>query len=318
MDTVASALADRGLGAPGGGYASGMDRLTEAAALLTLLRDAKSWTGVVRDVEAVGSAFEVLRGAAKPAQGELFGGETVGPEASDESARQAIAEWEAAGLHLVTILDADYPQQLLTVHQRPPFLMYQGHLDDRDAGGVAIVGTRTASPEGVDRASLIAKGLAERGVTVVSGLAAGIDTAAHTAALHAGGRTVAVIGTGLRKAYPAQNGGLQEEIARSHLVLSQFWPDAPPTKTSFPMRNAVMSGYSAATVVIEAEWKSGARMQARLALEHGRPVFLLDTLMRHDWAQDYVARGAVVVASAEDVLERLDEKLSLADELVWA
>ena len=84
------------------------------------------------------------------------------------------------------------------------------------------------------------------------------------------------------------------------------------------MRNAVMSGYSAATVVIEADWKSGARMQARLALEHGRPVFLLDTLMRHDWAQDYVARGAVVVASAEDVLERLDEKLSLADELVWA
>jgi DNA processing protein len=318
VDTVASGLSDLGPGAPGGGYASGMDRLTEAAALLTLLRDAKSWKGVVRDVEAVGSASKALRGAARPEQGELFGGETVGPETSEDSARQAIGEWEAAGLHLVSILDVEYPQQLLTVHQRPPFLMYQGHLDSRDAGGVAIVGTRKASQEGVHRASLIAKGLAERGVTVVSGLAAGIDTAAHTAALHAGGRTVAVIGTGLRKAYPAQNRGLQEEIARRHLVLSQFWPDSPPTKTSFPMRNAVMSGYSAATVVIEAEWKSGARMQARLALEHGRPVFLLDSLMRHDWAQDYIARGAVVVGSAEDVLERLDEKLSLADELVWA
>ena len=104
MDIVASRLTDLGLGAPRGGYAAGMDRLTEAAALLTLLRDAKSWTGVVRDVEAVGSAFEVLRGSAKPEQGELFGGETVGPETSEDSARQAIGEWEAAGLHLAHFL----------------------------------------------------------------------------------------------------------------------------------------------------------------------------------------------------------------------
>lgn len=305
-------------GVPALGYSSDMDRLTEAAALLTLLRGARGWTQVVHDVESEGSAYEVLRKAAEPAQGELFGGENVAPETTIDSTRTAIEGWEAEGLHLVTILDPDYPQQLLTVHQRPPFLLYRGSLDDRDAGGVAIVGTRSASPDGVHRASSIATGLAERGVTVISGLAAGIDTAAHTAALRAGGRTVAVIGTGLRTAYPPENSALQEQIARKHLVLSQFWPDARPTKTSFPMRNAVMSGYAAATVVIEANWKSGARMQARLALEHGRPVFLLDSLLRHDWARVYVARGAVTVTSAADVLARLDETLSIADELFWA
>ena len=155
-------------------------------------------------------------------------------------------------------------------------------------------------------------------MTVVSGLAEGIDTAAHTAAIAAGGRTVAVIGTGLRRAYQSVNAGLQDRIAREHLVLSQFWPDAGPTKTSFPMRNAVMSGYAAATVVIEAAWKSGARMQARLALEHGRPVFLHESLLQHDLAREYQTRGAIVVTTADDVLAALDERLSPQVELVWS
>jgi DNA processing protein len=297
-----------------------MDRLAEAAALLTLLRAAKSWAGVVRDVEECGSAAVALQQADEltAEQPALFGEpdtQSIDPQAS---ARDEIVRWEREGMHLVTLLEPDYPQQLLTIHQRPPFLMYRGRLDDRDAGGVAIVGTRKASDDGIASAGAIAKGLAQRGVTVVSGLAAGIDTASHRGALDAGGRTVAVIGTGLRKYYPAANRSLQEQIAAEHLVLSQFWPDSPPTKTSFPMRNAVMSGYAAATVVIEAEWRSGARMQARLALEHGRPVFLLETLMRHDWARDYVTRGAIVVNSADDVLARLDEKLQVADELVWS
>ena len=114
------------------------------------------------------------------------------------------------------------------------------------------MGTRRPTRQGLTRAQEIAAGLAERDVSVVSGLAEGIDTAAHTAALAARGRTVAVIGTGLLRSYPASNAALQERIATEHLVLSQFWPGAAPTKTSFPMRNAVMSGYAAATVVIEA------------------------------------------------------------------
>ena len=195
-------------------------------------------------------------------------------------------------MHFVTLLDREYPGQLLMIHQRPPFLMWRGRSSDHDARGVAIVGTRQATPDGRRRAEELAGGLARRGVTVVSGLAAGIDTAAHSGALAAGGRTVAVIGTGLRRCYPRENAKLQDLIAGQGMVISQFLPDAPPTKTSFPMRNAVMSGYAAATVVVEANWKSGARMQARLALEHGRHVFLLESLLQLDWAQDYApARG---------------------------
>src|SRR5204862_5457985 len=135
------------------------------------------------------------------------------------------------------------------IHQRPPFLMWRGSSSERDARGVAIVGTRKATPQGRERAEELAAGLARRGVTVVSGLAAGIDTAAHLGALDAGGRTVAVIGTGLGRAYPAENRALQDEVARRGMVLSQFWPDAPAGQHTFPMRNATMSGYGLATVV---------------------------------------------------------------------
>jgi DNA processing protein len=274
--------------------------LDEAAALLSLLRNRKSgWGHLADEVDEAGSALAVYeRSAATFVQGDLFAAPS--PERVQDpldAARQAIQVWQSEGINLVTLLDPAYPQQLLTVHQRPPFLFYRGHFESSDATSVAIVGTRKPSQRGVARAEAIAAGLADRGVTVVSGLA---------------------VGTGLRKSYPATNRALQDRIGREHLVISQFWPDAPPTKTSFPMRNAVMSGYSAATVVIEAAWKSGARMQARLALEHGRPVFLHESLLDHDWARDYVARGAVVIRSAEDVLDQLATRLAIVDELVWS
>ncbi len=303
-------------------YSRCVDLVAERAALLTLLRDRKNGWGEIADqVEACGSAVKVLeaRCSGDGRQQELFA-----PDASSrledkiESALAAIKEWEGEGIKLVTLLDPDYPAQLLTIHQRPPFLLYRGELDPGDAHGVAVVGTRHPSDRARARAVEIGAGLAERGVTVISGLAQGVDTAAHFAALSQGGRTVAVVGTGLRRVYPAANRELQERIARDHLVLSQFWPSAPPTRHSFPMRNAVMSGYAAATVVIEAAWKSGARMQARLALEHGRPVFLHDSLLEHDWAVEYHRRGAVIVSSASDVLAALEERLAPPDELVWA
>jgi DNA processing protein len=145
---------------------------------------------------------------------------------------------------------------------------------------------------------------------VISGLAAGIDTAAHTATLARGGRTVAVIGTGLARSYPPQNEALQRRIASECAVVSQFWPDAPPSRRSFPMRNAVMSGITLATVVVEASETSGARMQARLARAQGRPVFLLASLVeRQQWAREYAAQpGTHVVRSPEEittVVERL-------------
>lgn len=298
-----------------------MDRRTEQAALIALLRDRKSgWGQVAEDVESAGSALKVLEASARGSgQAELFEADVDSAiESALNDARRDIDQWADEGMRLVTLLDEDYPPQLLTIHQRPPFLLHRGQLDPRDSTGVAIVGTRKPSDRGRATARTIAQGLADRDVTVVSGLAAGIDTAAHSGVLDAGGRTVAVIGTGLRRSYPAENAELQERIASEHLVLSQFWPDASPTKTSFPMRNAVMSGYAAATVVIEASWRSGARMQARLALEHGRPVFLHESLLQHDWSKDYQARGAMIVRSADDVLSALDERLSSQVELVWS
>jgi DNA processing protein len=299
-----------------------MDRLIEQAALLALLRGRKAgWSLVADEVEECGSALEVLRrgGPQSPAQGELFAPDmSADAEQLLDEARAQLQAWIAAGLRLVTLLDADYPAHLLTIHERPPFLFYRGRLDQGDARSVAVVGTRKPTAPGLRRARDIASGLARRGTTVVSGLAEGIDSAAHTAAMDAGGRTVGVIGTGIWRHYPPANRELQEHIGREHLVLSQFWPDSAPTRRSFPMRNAVMSGYAAATVVIEAAYRSGARMQARLALEHGRPVFLLDSLLDHDWAQDYAQRpGAHVVHDAEQVLAILDEILTPPAELVW-
>jgi DNA processing protein len=123
-----------------------------------------------------------------------------------------------------------------------------------------------------------------------------------------------VIGTGINRSYPAANAELQRRIAAEGLVLSQFWPDAPPTKTSFPMRNAIMSGYAAATVVVEAAYRSGARMQARLALEHGRPVVLPRQLLAHDWARGYAQRpGVHVVDDVDDLLATVE---GLAEQMV--
>lgn len=294
-----------------------MDQELERAALVTLLRRGdRSWSELTDQIEAVGSAREVLEKSLDASgQGALF---DTGPSADLDSVAAEIAAWEREGMRLVTILDEEYPLYLRLVHQRPPFLFLRGRLAEDDLR-VAVVGTRNPTPEGIAHARAIAGGLAERGVTVVSGLAAGIDTVAHGTALAVGGRTVAVIGTGLRRVYPAQNARLQQEIAERGLLISQFWPDAPPSKETFPLRNAVMSGYSLATVVIEAAYRSGARMQARLALEHGRRVFLMRSLMAHEWAREYADRpNTTVIDGPEDVFGRLDSLVPTTGELTWA
>ena len=221
---------------------------------------------------------------------------------------------------MVSVLDATYPSNLRMIHQRPPVLFMRGVDDERDAVSVAVVGTREPAQRGIEQTRRLAAGLVERGIPVISGLAAGIDSTAHRTALAGGGRTVAVIGTGIDRVYPPQNADLQHEIAAKGLVISQFLPGSPPTKVSFPMRNAVMSGYALATVVVEAAYRSGARMQARLALQHGRHVFLMRSLLEHDWARDYAQRpGVTVVDNADDVFGELQRLASESTaELVWA
>src|SRR6266545_59467 len=170
--------------------------------------------------------------------------------------------WRREGITVLTVLDADYPENLRTVYDRPPLVFVAAELRPEDSRSLAVVGTRRPTDDGIARARRIARHLAASDYTVASGLAAGIDTTAHTAALDAGGRTVAVIGTGLRRAYPKANAALQARIAGKGAVISQFLPDAPPTKRSFPMRNGVMLGLALATVVVEAGEVSGSRMQA--------------------------------------------------------
>jgi DNA processing protein len=294
-----------------------MDLSREHMALLALvMRPKANWRVVADQVEEAGSALSVLLNQTGGQQ-DLFAPITsVDDELSAAAAR--LDEWAREGIEVVSLLDTAYPAQLLTIHQRPPFLFYRGTLEPRDADGVAIVGTRLPSARGARQALELGEGLADRGVPVISGLAAGIDTAALRGSLARSGRTVGVIGTGLRRSYPAENAALQEQIGHVGAVISQFLPDSPPTKFSFPMRNAVMSGYAAATVVVEATWKSGARMQARLALEHGRPVLLLQSLLEHDWAREYARRpGVTVVGGVEDVLSRLEQITPRMDELVW-
>jgi len=284
--------------------------------MVALLRTGRRpWVEYAELVEQLGSATAALEHEAS-AEREPGAQTTLIPdrrESVDELVPHATADlehWDAQGMRLVTVLDPDYPPNLRAVHDRPPILFIAGNITRGDAKAVAVVGARKATEVGIEQASQIAEHLTRTGYTVVSGLAAGIDTAAHTAALNNDGRTLAVIGTGLTRVYPPQNHALQRRIADDCAVISQFWPDAPPTKRSFPMRNATMSGIALATVVVEASETSGARTQARLALAHGRPVFLTKTLVeKQPWAQQIVERpGTHVIHTPAEIttaLERL-------------
>jgi DNA processing protein len=222
-----------------------------------------------------------------------------------ESELEQAARVEAS---LVTVLDAEYPENLRTVDDLPPFLFYRGKLDQQaDARSVAVVGTREATELGLSRARRVARELSEAGYTISSGLARGVDTAAHRTALHFGRRTIAVIGTGITRCYPKENLDLAEEIADQGLIASQFWPSRTPGRDTFPRRNHVTSGISLGSVVIEASGTSGAKMQARVAAEQGRHVLLLQSLVdRQPWARKMVEdRRATLVTDTEQMLETL-------------
>jgi DNA processing protein len=296
----------------------------ERAATVALLRiGRRPWVEYSELLEEDGGAMAALehelsdRTAQPSGQTSLFPGAVPDVTSLLDEARADLARWDAGGMRLVTVLDPDYPPNLRAVHDRPPMVFIAGRLTPADTRGVAVVGAREATDAGLQTATSFAGHLASSGYTVISGLAAGIDTAAHTGALAHGGRTVAVIGTGLARAYPPENEFLQRRLANECAVISQFWPDSPPSRRSFPMRNAVMSGVALATVVVEASETSGARMQARLALAQGRPVFLLDSLTRRQpWAREYATRpGTQVISEPAEVTRTLD-RLSPSDPLL--
>ena len=291
-------------------YSDGMDMVSpaERAALVALLQvrpQGLRWSEITADVVEAGSALDLWH---RLVPSTLM--EVPGQPDPLEAAAQDIASWTEQGDTMLTILDGRYPERLREVHQAPPVLFARGSLVPDDMA-VSVVGSRAASDSGLEAAAAIAEGLVSRKITVVAGLAAGIDTAAHRTALDSDGRTVAIIGTGINKFYPAANRDLHEEISSRGLLLSQFWPDAPPRKHTFLMRNATMSGYGLATVIVEAGEHSGARAQARMAVEHGRPVVLTSRVVEANaWARALVGRPGVHTADG------LGAVLSIIDELV--
>ena len=183
-----------------------------------------------------------------------------------------------------------------------------------DAPRVAIVGSRGASEYGLRRAGRLARELVDNGVTVVSGLAKGIDTASHRSAIAAGGRTIAVVGTPLERAYPAENRELQELIGREHLLVSQFAPGTATHKGSFPQRNRTMALLSNATVIVEAGQSSGTVSQGWEAIRLGRPLFLMRSLVENEalsWPAELLDYGAFVLQDMENILEVLPPSVSL-------
>ncbi|MGW2686287.1 DNA-processing protein DprA [Streptomyces sp. NPDC001414] len=258
--------------------------------------------------------------AAKRCLPILRGALAEGLDDARARARHEIDAAESAGAELVTVLDRHYPDNLRLVPNLPPFLFHRGPLLPRDARSVAVVGTRKASADGLKRAARMARGLVENNVAVFSGLAKGIDSAAHQATLDAGGRTVAVMGTGIAAPiYPAENRPLARRILDAGgALVSQFWPSSPPARWTFPRRNVVTSGATLGSIVIEASSTSGAKMQARIAAEHGKQVFLLRSLAAvQPWAQAMLEEGrAVEVSELDDVLRRLatPERIQQASE----
>ncbi len=296
----------------------------ERAALVALLKtrpDGLTWPLIASRVAEAGSALAVW---SEFDQVDLLGGQPE-REFSMRNAQADIAGWRQAPYSFSTFMDPEYPARLREVLQLPPVIFTRGLMIQDDLG-VSVVGSRKASGRGIAFAHELAAGLAAEGITVISGLAAGIDTAAHTAALAAKGRTVAVVGTGIERCYPAANAALQERISKAGAVISQFWPAAPPTQQSFPMRNALMSAYGRATIVVEAGEKSGARIQARLAVEHGRPVIMTSAVANGTtWGSRLIgAPGVMIAQRPADAIafvhtliadeQRVDRLLALAGE----
>lgn len=293
------------------------DRLAgqEHAALLALLAErpalageragTTAWSTIAADVVLRGSALELWHDLHPPTLDGMA-------DSALQHAQKQLREWSdpGSGFELVTVLDAQYPVWLRGVHQMPPLLFTQGALR-ADECGVSVVGSRAATARGRSIAAHVAEGLVERGISVISGLADGIDGAAHEATLRAGGRPIGVIGTGIRRVYPASHRDLHEQVAAAGALVSQFWPDAPPTKQSFPMRNATMSGLGRASVIVEAGERSGTRIQARVAVEHGRPVILTDAVVKAtSWGQAMAHRPGVYVAgSTAEVMDLVADLL---------
>ena len=308
----------------------------ESAALLALLDTCEkpdTWTSIANDCVLEGSAERIYHHHLDPSahslereendayaiQGTLLD-DPPSPtlvtrlENAYKIAEQRLDEWKRHGYDFMSVFDPRFPGQLRMTIDVPPFLFASGIIIPNETA-VSVVGSRACTPEGALFAIDCARMLTKRGIGVIAGLAKGIDTFAHKTALADGGRTIAFIGTGIDRQYPAENRDLQKRIENEGLVLSQFMPGAEPTRQTFPMRNALMSGYGIATIIADANEHSGTRIQARQAQRHGRPVILNHTVMDGtQWGRELADKpGVYVVRDASGASDALDYIMSIDD-----
>ncbi len=226
-----------------------------------------------------------------------------------------------AGVRLLTIEDAAYPRLLREAPGAPPLLYVRGSLSAADDRAVAVVGTRSPTAYGREATRHLAGALAQGGITIVSGLALGVDAIAHTAALEAGGRTVAVLGCGVDRPYPERNRALAERIVARGALVSDYPLGTVPAAANFPPRNRIISGLSRGTLVVEAGARSGALITVEFALEQGREVLAVPGPIfsrQSEGTLQLIRDGAALVACADDVLNALDMRVSDLQHTAWA
>lgn len=233
---------------------------------------------------------------------------TATAAAAREAAERAVSKARGTGIEPVPWLGPRYPPLVAEIFDPPLVLWVRGSIDTLSDTSIAIVGSRAASAYGEETAVRLASDLAARGLVIVSGLARGIDAAAHRGALAAGGRTVAVLGCGSDVVYPPEHAALMEEVVRRGAVVSEFPPGTPPLAQHFPRRNRIISALSLGVVVVEARQRSGALITADCALEQGRDVMAVPGSVlseRHRGSHALLKSGAALVETADDVLQAL-------------
>jgi DNA processing protein len=233
-----------------------------------------------------------------------------------ESLKDSLTWLSQPNNNLVTLEDTQYPKALLEIPDPPPLLYTKGDLALLNQPSIAIVGSRNASVQGEKNAEAFAKGLAEYGLCIVSGLALGIDGAAHRGALKANGATIAVVGTGMDIVYPAKHRDLAHQIAKRGLIISEFPLGTPSRPQNFPKRNRIISGLSLGCLVVEANLQSGSQITARLSGEQGREVFAIPGSIHSPMSKgchQLIKQGAKLVDCLQDIIEELDLNFSNAN-----
>ncbi len=254
------------------------------------------------------NVLSASRGALEEVVGKKLAGRIAAyADTADVTAQERAMT--ACGAKLITLEHPDFPLRLAEIYDPPLLLFVRGELLPEDAHCVGVVGTRRATPYGIRMAERFGRELAGRGVTVVSGMAAGVDAAAHRGAIEAGGRTIAVLGCGTDVVFPPQHADLMEDIADHGAVVSQFPMGMKPIRGNFPYRNRIISGMSLGTLVVEAPMRSGALITARQAAEQGREVFAIPGQLgvkNSEGPHALIREGAKLVETVDDILVELE------------